>query len=434
MRNFRYHHGAVLDQWNLIHVVLCALRETTAQTWKQSFENCNLNPHTRVSFPEWCKRIEPFLQKGGTFKTDLPIDQYCLLPAYWHGTSPVDKKKIYETIQSCNGQFTVECVKKLETENHIRSKDLHSLRACYELALEFPEHLNLGCPTEIDASVNPTSAIVDEAMAGTKKINANLNTFLLKPDGMRGEELFNNMIKFRNRRYCNDDMVMTPSASLAIDIDKTQKSIIRPTTRYYVEKSVINCASGDGARLKLAKRKLTSLSYLQGESGVQNDPKRLRRMKNQLELTASMAEIKRVQKVHEQSELLTLKIKYNEGAPAAAKKHIESKNTTKVDICCLLFSAFGKFHKKEAHSKKELKELLQAEIDLSEVDHIHRLIYSADERNHLQGIELDNMLPAHGSQTFEDLPTFASGDHNDDDMNNDGNMDGNDTAFNKIVM
>jgi len=175
---------------------------------------------------------------------------------------------------------------------------------------------------------------------------------------MRGEELFNHMIKFRNRRYCNDDMVMTSSASLAIDIDKTQKSIIRPTTRDHVEKSVINCASGDGARLKLAKRKLTSLSYLQGESGVQNDPKRLRRMKNQLELTASMAEIKRVQKVHEQSELLTLKIKYNEGAPAAAKKHIESKNTTKVDICCLMFSAFGKFHKKRSSSKKELEELL----------------------------------------------------------------------------
>jgi len=44
------------------------------------------------------------------------------------------------------------------------------------------------------------------------------------------------------------------------------------------------------------------------------------------------------------------------------------------------------------------------------------------------------MIPAHGSQTFEDLPTFASGDYNDDDMNNDGNMDGNDTAFNKIAM
>jgi hypothetical protein len=50
-----------------------------------------------------------------------------------------------------------------------------------------------------------------------------------------------------------------------------------------------------------------------------------------------------------------------------------------------------------------------------------------DNGHPLQGIELDNMLPAFGPQTIvEDLPTFASGDYNDDDMNNDGNMDGND--------
>ena len=79
-------------------------------------------------------------------------------------------------------------------------------------------------------------------------------------------------------------------------------------------------------------------------------------MKNQLELTASMAEIKRIQSVHENSELLALKKIYNEGAPAAAKKYIEKKNTTKVDICCLLFAAFlGKFHKKEGNSKNGTK-------------------------------------------------------------------------------
>ena len=102
-----------------------------------------------------------------------------------------------------------------------------------------------------------------------------------------------------------------------------------------------------------------------------------------------------------------MKTKYNEGAPAAAKKYIEKKNTTKVDICCLLFAAFGKFHKKEGHSKTELKELLQAEIDLSEVDYIHRLIdNTVDDGNHVQGIELDNMLPEFGPQNIEDLPTF----------------------------
>lgn len=60
------------------------------------------------------------------------------------------------------------------------------------------------------------------------------------------------MIKFRNRRCSNDDMV--PSACLGIDIDATQKSILQPTTRDFVQKRIINCASGDGARLKLGQK------------------------------------------------------------------------------------------------------------------------------------------------------------------------------------
>ena len=158
-------------------------------------------------------------------------------------------------------------MKKLTTDNHIRSKDLHSLRACCKLALEFPEYLNLGCPTKLDTYVNPVLAIVKEAKVSANKINANLDTFLLKLEGMKEGGLFDQMIKFRNRRCSNDDMA--PSACLGIDADATQKSIIQPTTRDFVQKSVINCSSGGGARLKLAKRKLKSLSHLQGECEVQ---------------------------------------------------------------------------------------------------------------------------------------------------------------------
>jgi len=92
----------------------------------------------------------------------------------------------------------------------------------------------------------------------------------------------------------NDETL--PSARLAIDVDATQKSILKPSMKDFLQKSIINCASGDGARLKLSKRKLISLSYLVGESGVQNDPKRLQRMKNQLDLTASIEEKKNTER------------------------------------------------------------------------------------------------------------------------------------------
>ena len=49
-------------------------------------------------------------------------------------------------------------------------------------------------------------------------------------------------------------------------------------------------------------------------------------MKNQLDLIASIAEIKRTQKDHENSELISCKRTYNEGAPAATKKYIALQN------------------------------------------------------------------------------------------------------------
>ena len=65
LRQFRFKIGSVIDQWSLIHVVLGALKATKPSTWISSFQACNLYPETRVPFQEWCKKIEPFLQKRG---------------------------------------------------------------------------------------------------------------------------------------------------------------------------------------------------------------------------------------------------------------------------------------------------------------------------------------------------------------------------------
>ena len=70
-----------------------------------------------------------------------------LLPGFWHGTEPNDKKKIF------NGGFTADCVQEMNgSEYSIRFTDMHTLRVCYELAREHPEHLERGVPTDDDIS------------------------------------------------------------------------------------------------------------------------------------------------------------------------------------------------------------------------------------------------------------------------------------------
>jgi hypothetical protein len=85
-------HNKVIDQWGLLHVCLFIVRGMKAKTWTASFHACNMDPRTMVSFPEWCKKIAPILASGQTFKSECPVDVYSLLPGWWHGTLPEEKK------------------------------------------------------------------------------------------------------------------------------------------------------------------------------------------------------------------------------------------------------------------------------------------------------------------------------------------------------
>jgi hypothetical protein len=54
---------------------------------------------------------------------------------------------------------------------------------------------------------------------------------------------------------------------------------------------IISFAGGHGSSMKLVKRKLDNLGYIKSFSGIQNDPDRLRWLKNKLELVDSLASI-----------------------------------------------------------------------------------------------------------------------------------------------
>jgi hypothetical protein len=118
LRNAKHINSGVIDQYGLLHASLYTIRATTKKTWTSSFQACNLDPLTRVSFPEWCQRIGSFLQTGQTFKCETLLDKYSLLPTFWHGTTPEDKKLVVEVISGHDISLTKhkkpELVKRLE--------------------------------------------------------------------------------------------------------------------------------------------------------------------------------------------------------------------------------------------------------------------------------------------------------------------------------
>ena len=92
LRNAKFLNKGVVDQWGLVHAGLFAIRETNPLTWVRSFEACNLNPTTRLPFPDWCKKISDHLQAGESFLAPTE-STYALLPAWWHGMTPAEKKR-----------------------------------------------------------------------------------------------------------------------------------------------------------------------------------------------------------------------------------------------------------------------------------------------------------------------------------------------------
>ena len=185
----------VIDAWQLITVGLAAVRELESDSWVYSFKKVNLHPHHRVSFPEWCKQISHFLQGGESFKEEQLVDSYALLPTWWHGMTPDEKKKALSILNSHQGSYTVACVKELHTTMHVPMPEIQSLRLCLELALEDPSHLERELPA---ASTSTGTDEVTEVKAKLPDVADGLVSFQLHPKNKNGTQCFQGMEKFEH--------------------------------------------------------------------------------------------------------------------------------------------------------------------------------------------------------------------------------------------
>lgn len=166
------------DGWTLIHVGLAAVRELEPDSWVKSFKKVNLHPHFRVSFAEWCKRISHFLQGGQTFKEESLKDVYALLPSFWHGMTPDEKKRGMSILQEHDSSYSVACIKALHSKLYVPLVEMQNLRVCLTHALKDPSHLERGVP-ELQPVQQPQA--VADARAGLSDVTKGLVSFQLHP-------------------------------------------------------------------------------------------------------------------------------------------------------------------------------------------------------------------------------------------------------------
>ena len=286
----------VIDGWQLIPVALAACRELEPDTWVHSFKKVNLHPHFRVDFPTWCARISHFLHGGESFKPQMLTDEYALLPSWWHGMLPEEKSRAYAVFEKHECSFSVECVKELTGEKgFVLLADMQNLRVCLELATSDRTHLSRGLPDAPVADTRPETVAVQAQV----DVSDGLETFQLHPkapDGTQkytGQAKFDHLLKFA-RRSVKRDTPLTPSAYLDVEFTAAQTKLLKPSAEDYTMAEIISTTHGAGAAKHMAKRKLNALGDIGGESGFANDEGKMKRLKNQLRLAVSVAEINRV--------------------------------------------------------------------------------------------------------------------------------------------
>jgi hypothetical protein len=127
-------------------------------------------------------------------------------------------------------------------------------------------------------------ADVREALESVGKVTDDLESFLLKPKGMKSIELLEHMHAFAMRDPTYQLQIeepLMPSAHLDAAITDEQCQLFVLAWRDLTMHELMKDVGGLGATMKIAKRKLNLYGAIQSHSGLlANDEKQLQKLKN----------------------------------------------------------------------------------------------------------------------------------------------------------
>ncbi len=95
-----------IDQYDLIFTAMQIVCQCKSETWISLFQRVYLDPITRMSFKDWCKKIAPYLRAGEVYAEEnvdpTPQQLFNLLPSFRHGMQPANRRAV-TTIMGSHG-------------------------------------------------------------------------------------------------------------------------------------------------------------------------------------------------------------------------------------------------------------------------------------------------------------------------------------------
>lgn len=356
-----------INQYDLVHTAMRLVRATDSKTWVTSFERVNLHPWTRKEFPAFCKKIAGHLRAGDTFKDDhvdpTAEEKFALLPSFWHGMLPAERRVVMTVLQSHAFQYTAPCLQMLHNECKLPYSQMNDVRVCVLVSREHPGCLDFDIKnliTRADVDLPPPDEVL-ESTTGKVSLNDNLYHLMLIPKDdagnpiITGEQLFDHMCRFRNMKHASakgkglvdeDDVPpLEPSQELGVHLYDDSLKHIQPTAYDLRRGAILKDYIGNNALRKTAKRKLNSFGYIVGNSGVVNSEENMRRMREQLVMADSVAEISRLEEEDKEKEKREKNKVHDKKAPDAVTKlegkgRVVAKLTVK-EIEAILYTVYN---------------------------------------------------------------------------------------------
>jgi len=99
--------GAI-DQYDLLHAALFAIRVTLTETRVKSFQRLKVQPSTRTDFETWITKKRQQLEGGASFDHTFDKDKFYLLPLWWQSLEKSKKQGAMYIVKQHNGLFKVD--------------------------------------------------------------------------------------------------------------------------------------------------------------------------------------------------------------------------------------------------------------------------------------------------------------------------------------
>jgi hypothetical protein len=280
---------------------------------------------------------------------------------------PPDEKKAVKVVAEQHGnQFTVVCIKQINMECCIPMKEMQNICWCLEYGWEHPSQLDMEHPVLTNQSV--VADEVHEANMQVTDASNGIKWFQLKPPGLKGQTFLDHMfaqcqISFKTQ----DKELYAPNDYLDLAMKPCNVTILKHMTAPYISKrSAMQDYAGNGATLNLNARKLNQTGYIQRRCGLVNMEDKVRKLKNALQLSQSMATISNEQINDADQKKIELQAMHRVLAPSALTKlMVKNEHPTKItkkDILSTLFSVFL-ILEEEKNRKKILVEILMKQTD-----------------------------------------------------------------------